>query len=338
MGQIITALIEVFKNPAFYNNVIAVTPPILLAALGCAIAQKADMTNMGMEGIMLLSSFIGTLAAAYIGGPNPWLGLLVAVVVGGVLGYLVAFFNLKMKVDIVLVGIAMNLFGTGATAFFLPLVTPNADRSSTNSLQSGMLPTVNIPGIKNIPILGEVLSNQNILTYISYALIFVMAFLIFKTKLGLRIRAVGENASAAESVGISSTKIKTIALIISGCLGGIGGAFMSSVYVSYFANGIVAGRGFIGLAACSMGEANPIPTALTSILFGFFYGLSNFARATGISDNIMKMWPYLATLIGVVIYAIIKARNEKKRLAGLATSDTSDKKVEEKGRQYFKTK
>ncbi|MDO4500933.1 MAG: ABC transporter permease [Erysipelotrichaceae bacterium] len=325
MGQILSALFDVFKNVQFYNNVIAVTPPILLAALGCSIAAKANMVNMGMEGIMLLSSFIGTLAAAYIGGPNPWLGLLVAIVVGGVLGYLVAFFNLKMKVDIILVGIAMNLFGTGATAFFLPLVTPNADRSSTNSLQSGMLPNVNIPGIKNIPVLGEILQNQNILTYISYLLIIVMAFLMFKTKLGLRIRAVGENDHAAESVGISSDKIKTIALIISGCLGGIGGAFMSSVYVSYFANGIVAGRGFIGLAACSMGEANPIPTALTSILFGFFYALSNFARATGISDNLMKMWPYLATLIGVVLYSINKQRKEKKRLAGLASLEEDTK-------------
>ena len=136
---------------------------------------------MGMEGIMLLSSFIGTLAAAYIGGPNPWLGLLVAIVVGGVLGYLVAFFNLKLKVNIVLVGIAMNLLGSGVTTFFLPIVTPNQDRSSTNSLQSGLLPTVDLPDfIENIPFVGQIFANQNILTYISYALIFVVSFMMFK--------------------------------------------------------------------------------------------------------------------------------------------------------------
>ena len=234
---------------------------------------------------------------------------------------MVAIFNLKLKVNIVLVGIAMNLMGSGITAFFLPIVTPNHDRSSTNSLQSGILPNVKIPYLSDLPWVGEILFNQNILTYISYLLIIVMAFMLFKTKLGLRIRAVGENSNAAESVGISSDRIKTIALVISGCLGGMGGMFMSAVYLSYFSNGIVAGRGFIGLAACSMGEANPIPTALTSLLFGFFYGLSNFARTTGISDNILKMWPYIATLVGVVIYSINKTRKEKKRLEGLAKAE-----------------
>ena len=321
MGRIISTFAEVLSNPSFYANVVAVTPPLLLAALGCSVAQKADETQMGMEGIMLLSSFIGTLVAAYVGGPNPWLGLAAGIVVGGFLGYLVAIFNLKLKVNIVLVGIAMNLMGSGITAFFLPIVTPNHDRSSTNSLQSGILPNVKIPYLSDLPWVGEILFNQNILTYISYLLIIVMAFMLFKTKLGLRIRAVGENSNAAESVGISSDRIKTIALVISGCLGGMGGMFMSAVYLSYFSNGIVAGRGFIGLAACSMGEANPIPTALTSLLFGFFYGLSNFARTTGISDNILKMWPYIATLVGVVIYSINKTRKEKKRLEGLAKAE-----------------
>ncbi len=321
MDRIISTFASVLSNPSFYANVVAVTPPLLLAALGCSVAQKADETQMGMEGIMLLSSFVGTLVAAYVGGPNPWLGLCAGIIVGGLLGYLVAIFNLKLKVNIVLVGIAMNLMGSGITAFFLPIVTPNHDRSSTNSLQSGILPNVKIPYLSDIPVVGEILFNQNILTYISYLLIAVMAFMLFKTKLGLRIRAVGENSNAAESVGISSDRIKTIALVISGCLGGMGGIFMSAVYLSYFSNGIVAGRGFIGLAACSMGEANPIPTALTSLLFGFFYGLSNFARTTGISDNILKMWPYIATLVGVVIYSINKTRKEKKRLEGLAKAE-----------------
>ena len=319
------AFIEIFTNPNFYANVVAVTPPILLAALGCAIAQKASETNMGMEGIMMMSSFCGTLVAAYVNGPNPWLGLLAGLIVGAVLGYLVAVFNLKLQVDIVLVGIAMNLLGSGLTAFLLPVVTPNHDRSSTNSLQSGLLPQIKIPVLSDIPIIGNILFNQNVLTYLSYILIAVMAFLVFKTKLGLRIRAVGENANAAESVGISSTKIKTIALIISGAFGGLAGVFMSSVYLSYFATGAVAGRGFIGLAACSMGEANPIPTALTSILFGFFYALSNFARTTGISDNIIKMWPYVATMVGLVIYSVNKANAEKKRLAGLAADEEASK-------------
>ena len=307
---------QILTNPNFYANVLAVTPPILFAALGCAIAEKASATNMGMEGIMLISSFTGVLASYYIGHTNPWLELITAIIVGGLLGYMVAFFAFRLKVDIILVGIAMNLLGSGGTAFFMYVFT--GDRSSTNSLQTGVLPQINIPIIKDIPVLGQILSGQNVLTYIAYLMVFVMSFLVFKTKLGLRIRAVGENPNAAESVGISSVRIRTIALILSGILGGMGGAFMSSVYVSYFAKDLTAGRGYIGLAACSMGAANPVPTALTSILFGFFYALSNFARNTGISDNIIKMWPYIATLVGIVIYSIKKTNDEKKRLSGEA--------------------
>lgn len=310
------AFVQILTNPNFYANVIAVTPPILFAALGCAIAEKSSSTNMGMEGIMLISSLTGVLSSYFLANGNPWVELVVAMVVGGILGYLVAFFAFKLKVDIILVGIAMNLLGSGGTAFFMYVFT--GDRSSTNSYPTGTLPQINIPFIKDIPVIGKILSGQNVLTYISYIMIIVLSFLVFKTKLGLRIRAVGENANAAESVGISSIKIRTIALVISGVLGGMGGAFMSSAYVSYFAKGITAGRGFIGLAACSMGGANPVPTALTSVLFGFFYALSNFARNTGLSDNLVKMWPYMATIVGVVIYSIKKTNDEKKRLAGEA--------------------
>ena len=328
---------SIITSASFYHSVLAVTPPILLAALGCAIAAKADMTNMGMEGIMAISSLVGVMAAVWAGG-NAWVELLVAMLVGGLLGYAVAVFNLKLKVNIILVGIAMNLIGTGGTAFFLYMLT--GDRSTSNSLVSGTLPSINIPLIKDIPFIGEVISGQNVLSYIAYILIAILSFLLFKTKLGLRIRAVGENPNSCESVGISSTRIKTIALIMSGVLGGMGGAFMSSVYLSYFQRGCAAGRGFIALAACSLGDANPGPVALTSILFGLFYALSNFARSTNISSYIMNTWPYVVTIISLVIYSISKERKEKRRLAGLAAMEDqgTPEKVQEKGRQYFDTK
>lgn len=336
MSGALLDIVNVITNPSFYRSILAVTPPILFAALGCAIAAKADMTNMGMEGIMGISSLVGVLVSAYVKGPNPWVGLLASMFVGGLLGYLVAVFNLKLKVNIILVGIAMNLIGSGGTAFFLYMIT--GDRSTSNSLLSGTLPVIDIPIIKDIPVLGTILSGQNVLTYISYILIFVLSFVLFKTKLGLRIRAVGENPNAAESVGISSNNIKTIALIISGVLGGMGGAFMSSVYLSYFQRSGAAGRGFIALAACSLGDANPIPVALTSIIFGVFYALSNFVRTSGISSYLVNTWPYIVTIIALVVYSINKERKEKRRLAGLGAAEGEAAKVEEKGRQYFDTR
>lgn len=330
--------IEIFTNANFWHSVLAVTPPILLAALGCAVAAKANMTNMGMEGIMAISSLTGVIVSIVCGGNHPWIELLVAMITGGILGWAVATFNLKLKVDIILVGIALNLIGGGGTAFFLYLFS--GDRSTSNSFVSGTLPEISIPLLKDIPFIGQVFSGQNILTYISYLLIIVLSFLLFKTKLGLRIRAVGENANACESVGISSQKVKTIALIISGVLGGMGGAFMSSVYLSYFQRGCAAGRGFIALAACSLGEANPAPVALTSLLFGLFYALSNFARSLDISSYLLNTWPYIVTIISLVVYSISRERKEKKRLAGLASSDgdNAKEKVKDKGRQYFDTK
>lgn len=327
--------LDIFTNANFYHSVLAVTPPILLAALGCAIAAKANMTNMGMEGIMAISSLVGVMVSILCGGDQPWIELIVAMVVGGLLGYAVSVFNLKLKVDIILVGIALNLIGGGGTAFFLYLLT--GDRSTSNSYVSGTLPNIDIPVLKDIPFIGTVFSGHSVLTYISYLLIIVMSFLMFKTKLGLRIRAVGENPNACESVGISSTKVRTIALIISGVLGGMGGAFMSSVYLSYFQRGCAAGRGFIALAACSLGEANPAPVALTSLLFGLFYALSNFARSTGISSYLLNTWPYIVTIVSLVIYSISRERKEKKRLAGLAQGDATStaKPVEQKGRTYI---
>lgn len=303
-------LAGIFTNANFYFAVIRVTAPILFATLGCAIAEKAGSTNMGMEGIMLVSAFTGVIASAFSG--NVWVGLIAALIAGVLMGLVVAYFALKLKVDIILVGIAVNLIGTGLTGFLIYVFT--GDRSTTTSLQSGMLPQMHIPGLQDIPVLGSILSGHNILTYLSYIMVAIMAFLMYKTCLGLRIRAVGENPDAAASVGVGVNKTKTIALAISGLMGGFAGAFMSMAYLSYFAKGITAGRGYIALAACAMGSANPLGSMLTSILFGFFYALSTYARTLNIPDQLVTTLPYLATLVGLVIYSIKVRQNELKKL------------------------
>lgn len=303
-------LAGIFTNANFYFAVIRVTAPILFATLGCAIAEKAGSTNMGMEGIMLVSAFTGVIASAFSG--SVWVGLIAALIAGVLMGLVVAYFALKLKVDIILVGIAVNLIGTGLTGFLIYVFT--GDRSTTTSLQSGMLPQLHIPGLQDIPVLGSILSGHNILTYLSYIMVAIMAFLMYKTCLGLRIRAVGENPDAAASVGVGVNKTKTIALAISGLMGGFAGAFMSMAYLSYFAKGITAGRGYIALAACAMGSANPLGSMLTSILFGFFYALSTYARTLNIPDQLVTTLPYLATLVGLVIYSIKVRQNELKKL------------------------
>ncbi|MBR2578130.1 MAG: ABC transporter permease [Erysipelotrichaceae bacterium] len=329
MGGLFTEIFNTISNvvvlPSFYFMIIQSAAPILLAALACAIAIKANAINMGIEGIMTITSLSCVLVSSAIGGQangGPWLGLLVAIVIGGLLGFMVSVFAFRLKIDIILVGIAMNLIGTGFSVFLMYMLT--GDRTTTTSLLSGTLPQIHIPLIKSIPILGEILSGHYILTYLAYILVFVMSFLLFKTKLGLRIRAVGENEEAAESVGISSLRIKTIALIISGVLGGVAGAFMSECYLAYFSSGLIAGRGFIGLAACNMGAGNPGVICICCLAFGIFYAFSNFAALSNLSQYALNALPYAVVLIGVVLYSIYTRNKELKRLRGLESEEKSD--------------
>ncbi len=320
--EIINTISRVVVLPTFYYMIIMSAAPILLAALACAIALKANAINMGTEGIMTMSALVAVLVSSSVGGQakgGPWLGLVAAIIVGAFLGFLVSVFAFRLKIDIILVGIAMNLICTGASVFLMYVLT--GDRTTTTSLSSGTLPQVAIPLIKDIPILGEILSGHYILTYIAYILVFVMSFLLFKTKLGLRIRAVGENEDAAESVGISSLHIKTIALIISGALGGLAGVFMSECYLAYFSSGLIAGRGFVGLAACNMGSGNPGIIALCCLAFGIFYGFSNFATLSNLSIYALNALPYAVVLVGVVIYSVYTRNKELKRLQGLESEE-----------------
>lgn len=325
--EIINTIKGVAVLPSFYFSIIQSAAPLVLAGMGCSIAAKANSTNMGMEGIMTVSALSAVLVSSALGGAGigPWAGLVVAIIAGAVLGYLVSFFAFRLKIDIVLVGIAMNLIGAGAAIYLMYSLT--GDRSTTTSIISGSLPRVAIPGIEKIPVLGQILSGHYVLTYFAYILIFVMAFLIFKTRLGLRIRAVGENQDAAESVGISSLKIKTIALVISGAIGGIAGAYMSECYLTYFSSGLIAGRGFVGLAACNMGAGNPTIVGLCCVIFGVFYAFSNFASLSELSPYALMALPYVTVMVGVVIYSIYRRKKELERLRGLDSEEKLEQKI-----------
>jgi len=325
LNEIIVTIGKCVVLPSFYYMIIQSAAPILLAALACAISSKANSINMGVEGIMTMTALTCVLVSSSLGGNaggGPWVGLIVALIVGALLGFCVSIFAYRLKIDIILVGIAMNLIGVGASVFLMYALT--GDRTTTTSLSSGTLPLVSIPFIKDIPFIGQIFSGHYVLTYIAYILVFVCSFLIFKTKLGLRIRAVGENENAAESVGISSIKIKTIALIISGALAGLAGAFMSECYLSYFSSGLIAGRGYVGLAASSMGGANPGVICLCCLAFGIFYAFSNFATLSKLSIYALGALPYVIVLIGLIIYSIYTRKKELERLKGLDSEEKSE--------------
>ena len=287
----------------FLFSIIRITAPILFAALGAVVAEKAGVVNIGLEGIMSISALFGVLFSYWT---QSWLvGVLGAMIIGILLGLLIGFFALKLKTDIILAGIAINMIGAGGTIFLLYMFTGMRGNTGALVSQNILIPTIDIPLIKSIPILGETISGHALLTYVSFILVFLIAALLYKTSLGLKIRAVGENEHAAQSVGISVLRIKYIAISISGALGGLGGAFMSMYYSQGWNSGMIAGRGFIALAAQAMGRGEPVGTMLSSLLFGFAQALrTKVSGLQGVSSYLVSVIPYLFTIIGLVLYAI----------------------------------
>lgn len=303
-------IINLISTPSFWFGVIRATTPILLAAMAALIASRSGIVNMAIEGIMLFSALFGVMGSYWFG--NPWMGLLLALFIGVLLSFFLAYFSLKMKADEILVAIAMNLLAEGATIFLLFVFT--GEKATSASLGSVSLPSVNIPLIQSIPFLGRVLSGHNVLVYISLILVFLLNYLLFKTPLGLRIRSVGSNPEAAESVGISVNKTKYIALLISGFLAGMAGAFMSMGYMNFFVKGMVAGRGFIGLAASNVGARSPIPTLFASALFGFFESLgNNLQSVVTIPVEFIQMIPYITTIIAYTYFSYRRLMKRQKK-------------------------
>ena len=287
----------------FAYSVLRVTTPILFAALASVVAERAGASNIALEGIMLFAALFGAVGSGLAGGSLFW-GLVCALAGGLVIAALLAYFGLYLKTDIILAGIALNTLAAGGTVFLMFALI--GDKGTTSSLVSASFPRINIPLLEKIPVLGPVFSGQNTLTYVAFLMVAVVWALLFKTRLGLHLRAVGENAEAAASVGIPVKKIKFIALLISGLLASAGGAFLSMGYMSGFTRGMVSGRGFIALAAAAMGQLSPVPTMLASLVFGFFDALSNILAAMRIPDEFVKIIPYLATVSGLVIFSALR--------------------------------
>ncbi len=312
------AVISLFGNPSFWFGVVRSTTPLLLAALAALIAARSGITNMAIEGIMLFSALFAVMASYWSG--SAWIGLLVALLIGIGLSLSLAYFKLKMDTDEVLVAIALNLLAEGATIFLLFIFT--GEKATSASIGSKILPNINIPLIQDLPFIGKVLSGHSVLVYISFALIFVLNYLLFKTPLGLRIRSVGSNPHAAESVGISVNKTKYIALGISGFLSGMAGAYMSMGYMKFFVRGMVAGRGFVGLAANNVGGRHPIGAFLASALFGVFESLANNLQSiVTIPVEFIQMIPYITTILAYTFFSYRKMTERQRKAKKLATSN-----------------
>jgi len=300
-------LLTIIFSTDFFYSILRVTTPILFASMGAVVANLSGTPNIALEGIMLIAAFVG-MYVSYLSA-SAWIGLVAAIGAGMLAAGILAFFTLYYRTNVILGGIAINSLASGGTIFFLYLIA--GDKGTSVSLNSKVLPQINIPLIQDIPILGDIVSGHNFLTYLSIISVFTVYYMIKRTPLGLRMRAVGEQQAAAESVGINVIKIKVIALLISGALAGLGGAFMSMGYVSWFSRDMVSGRGWIAIAAEAMGRTTAIGTAVTSVLFGVADAFSNTVSVLGWPADLVGTIPYCVTLIGLFIFSLREYRKRQ---------------------------
>ena len=293
----------------FLFTVIRVCTPILFGAMAAMISTKCGVVNITIDGTMLMSALAGTLISAYT--QNLFLGFLGGLLTGMAMGGFLAFFHVKMKTPSNLTGVAMNLFANGFSVFLCAIFA--GDKGSTSKLSSLTFPTVNIPVLEDIPFLGRILSGHNLLTYVCFLLVFLLYIFIYRTPFGLKMRAVGENESAAKSVGENTDRIKIISLVLAGAVSSLGGMFLSMGYVSWFTRGMTGGRGFIGVAANAIGHGNPVLVMLSSLLFAVAQAISNSVQILQLPSELVMAIPYVITLAIMVVNSARENAGEKSR-------------------------
>ncbi|MEZ0537341.1 ABC transporter permease [Caldicellulosiruptoraceae bacterium PP1] len=286
--------LSIFANPYLWASTIAMATPLALPAIGGTFSERSGVVNISMEGIMLISAFSSAAFAGYF--HNAWLGLLMGVLSGMLISAIFAWAAARMYANQVVLGMAFNIFASGITAYlFNAIYGPTGTPSDTPKI-----PDINIPIIDSIPFIGKILSGQNAIVYIMFILIILAQWFLFKTTLGLRIRAVGENPEAAETAGINVVRMKYIGVILGGAFSALGGAYLAIGVLNSFSPEMSSGRGYIALAAMIFGKWTPVGSFLAAILFGFATALSYSLQNFAISKNLIMMLPYIVTILALV--------------------------------------
>lgn len=289
-------------NVGLFAATLRMATPIAFGALGGIFSERAGVVNIGLEGMMLTGAFTGVTVSYFTG--NPWLGVLGAILVGGLLGLLHGVITVKFAGNQIVSGTGINIFALGFTAYMSQTIW--GSRGASETVQG--LPDISIPLLRDIPIIREIIGTHTPLVYVVLILTVVSFIVLFKTPFGLRIRAVGERPEAADTAGIDVYRTKYVSLIISGMLAGLGGAFLSLGQLNLFALGMTGGRGFIALAAMIFGKWMPFGAFGASVMFGFADALQMRLQALGLlPPQIILMIPYILTvavLAGVVGKAI----------------------------------
>lgn len=269
---------------------------LLIPALGGVVSERSGVANIAIEGLMLTGAYAGVAVAVATG--SVFLGVLGAILAGGLIALIHAIVSINFKADQIVSGIAINIAALGLTNYLNFIQTNGQGISSLKA--SLRLPVVSWGPLANIPFLGPVLFQQNIIFYIAILILLGIQFLLFNTNIGLRIRAVGEQPQAADTAGVNVRLVRYLCVISSGFLAGLGGAFLSLGIAGIFTTNMTAGAGFIALAAVIFGRYTPWGTGIACVIFGLGEALSFRLQGTGISSYLLSTLPYLLTLVALV--------------------------------------
>jgi ABC-type uncharacterized transport system permease subunit len=291
-------MISDILTASFFIGILAsgirLATPYLYAAIGETLGQRSGVLNLGVEGQMLMGAFAAFYVAFSTG--NLWLGVLAAIVVGGLMGLAMAYVSVNLQAQQGISGIGFYLFGLGMSTLLFQMLLGTVETVSG-------FPPLDIPVLSDIPVIGEIFFQQNILVYIAFALVPITQFLLNRTTLGLKIRAVGENPEAADSLGVSVSTVRYITVTLAGVLSGVAGASMSIAMLNVFQQNMTSGLGFIAVALVYFGGWRPWGVMLGALLFSMVNALQLRLQVEGvpIPSDLAVMMPYILTIVALVL-------------------------------------
>lgn len=298
---------EVFLNWNFIQELLLSTirmaTPILIVALAELYSERAGMVNIGLDGIMSFGALCGFLITFSTG--NPYLGILAGAIGGIAINLIYAFCTIHLGAQQIVYGMAINIFAPAIASFLYKIKFG----ISSSLAQSTLMKELPIPILSSIPVIGKILFNHTPIVYLTYLLVPISYLFFSKTKAGLNYKAVGEFPKAAETMGIPVIRVKYIACLICGALAGIGGAYLTTCYISTYSDGVVSGRGFIALSTVIFGRWLPGGVLLAALLFGFTDALQIRLQVLNSSTpyQLLAMIPYLCTLFALAVFGIRKS-------------------------------
>lgn len=271
---------------------LALSSPIILAGIGEIFLERTGGFNVGIEGMMLIGAVFGVLGSS-VGGV--WFGVLAGIALGALSGLLLGLASSVAGADIIIVGIAIGLIGSGLSIFLYQSINPAGSTNTAADTQ----PVLNIPLLEKIPLIGTGLAQAGVFFYLTLALVVVSWFVLTRTRFGLRLRSVGDDPVVALTRGIAPARYRLVAAVIAGAFAGLGGAVVSLSSIGIFSPGMTGGAGFIALAVVIIGRRNPFGLVAGALLFSFFNSLALLAqtRNLGLPVELFQSLPYLATFV-----------------------------------------